>query len=37
MLFIFILQWLEDCKRTFGTDDGIHGTNTEAQVGVWHL
>ncbi|XP_053920510.1 protein furry homolog-like isoform X5 [Cuculus canorus] len=24
-------QWLEDCKRTFGTDDGIHGTNTEAQ------
>ncbi|KAF4790454.1 hypothetical protein TURU_141369 [Turdus rufiventris] len=23
--------WLEDCKRTFGTDDGIHGTNTEAQ------
>ncbi|XP_049653284.1 protein furry homolog-like isoform X4 [Accipiter gentilis] len=24
-------QWLEDCKRTFGTDDGIHGTNTDAQ------
>uniref|UniRef100_A0A8C6J7Q7 Uncharacterized protein n=1 Tax=Melopsittacus undulatus TaxID=13146 RepID=A0A8C6J7Q7_MELUD len=24
-------QWLEDCKRTFGTDDGIYGTNTDAQ------
>ncbi|NXY71774.1 FRYL protein, partial [Glareola pratincola] len=24
-------QWLQDCKRTFGTDDGIHGTNTDAQ------
>ncbi|NXN06841.1 FRYL protein, partial [Indicator maculatus] len=24
-------QWLEDCKRTFGSDDGIHGTNTDAQ------
>ncbi|OXB56736.1 hypothetical protein ASZ78_013333 [Callipepla squamata] len=24
-------QWLADCKRTFGTDDGIHGTNTDAQ------
>ncbi|NWU69799.1 FRYL protein, partial [Pterocles burchelli] len=24
-------QWLEDCKRTFGTDDTIHGTNTDAQ------
>ncbi|KAM6267960.1 protein furry homolog-like isoform 1-T1 [Spheniscus humboldti] len=24
-------QWLEDCKRTFGTDDGIHGTNADAQ------
>ncbi|XP_061847891.1 protein furry homolog-like isoform X8 [Colius striatus] len=24
-------QWLEDCKRTFGTCDGIHGTNTDAQ------
>ncbi|NWJ00813.1 FRYL protein, partial [Crypturellus undulatus] len=24
-------QWLDDCKRTFGTDDGIHGTNTDAQ------
>ncbi|NWY54892.1 FRYL protein, partial [Chionis minor] len=24
-------QWLENCKRTFGTDDGIHGTNTDAQ------
>ncbi|XP_069712147.1 protein furry homolog-like isoform X5 [Phaenicophaeus curvirostris] len=24
-------QWLEDCKRTFGTDDGIHSTNTDAQ------
>ncbi|NXW62192.1 FRYL protein, partial [Eurystomus gularis] len=24
-------QWLEDCKRTFGTDDGIHGANTDAQ------
>ncbi|KFV18700.1 Protein furry homolog-like, partial [Tauraco erythrolophus] len=24
-------QWLEECKRTFGTDDGIHGTNTDAQ------
>ncbi|NXL32116.1 FRYL protein, partial [Glaucidium brasilianum] len=24
-------QWLEDCKRTFGTDDCIHGTNTDAQ------
>lgn len=37
ILFVFILQWLEDCKRTFGTDDGIHGTNTDAQVGVCHL
>ncbi|NXQ88518.1 FRYL protein, partial [Nyctibius grandis] len=24
-------QWLEDCKRTFGTGDGIHSTNTDAQ------
>ncbi|NWX85405.1 FRYL protein, partial [Nothoprocta pentlandii] len=24
-------QWLDDCKRTFGTDDGIHGANTDAQ------
>ncbi|XP_062461921.1 protein furry homolog-like isoform X3 [Pezoporus occidentalis] len=24
-------QWLEDCKRTFGTDDGIYGANTDAQ------
>ncbi|NXN93772.1 FRYL protein, partial [Rhinopomastus cyanomelas] len=24
-------QWLEDCKRTFGSDDGIHGANTDAQ------
>ncbi|XP_077790489.1 protein furry homolog-like isoform X10 [Podarcis muralis] len=24
-------QWLKDCKRTFGTDDGIHGTTTDAQ------
>ncbi|NXJ01363.1 FRYL protein, partial [Psophia crepitans] len=24
-------QWLEDCKRTFGTDDGFHGANTDAQ------
>ncbi|KAM6132863.1 LOW QUALITY PROTEIN: protein furry homolog-like [Pterocles gutturalis] len=24
-------QWLEDCKRTFGPDDSIHGTNTDAQ------
>ncbi|NXJ15189.1 FRYL protein, partial [Odontophorus gujanensis] len=24
-------QWLADCRRTFGTDDGIHGTNTDAQ------
>uniref|UniRef100_A0A663E1R6 FRY like transcription coactivator n=1 Tax=Aquila chrysaetos chrysaetos TaxID=223781 RepID=A0A663E1R6_AQUCH len=30
-------QWLEDCKRTFGTDDGIHGTNTDAQVGELEL
>ncbi|XP_075005143.1 protein furry homolog-like isoform X12 [Calonectris borealis] len=28
-------QWLEDCKRTFGTDDGIHGTNTDAQNVVY--
>lgn len=34
IIFIFIFQWLEDCKRTFGTDDGIYGTNTDAQVGV---
>uniref|UniRef100_A0A672VBU0 FRY like transcription coactivator n=1 Tax=Strigops habroptila TaxID=2489341 RepID=A0A672VBU0_STRHB len=27
-------QWLEDCKRTFGTDDGIYGANTDAQVGI---
>ncbi|KAL7981768.1 hypothetical protein Chor_000825 [Crotalus horridus] len=25
-------QWLKDCKRTFGTDDGIHGATTDAQV-----
>ncbi|KAH0616207.1 hypothetical protein JD844_027161 [Phrynosoma platyrhinos] len=25
-------QWLKDCKRTFGTDDGIHGTTTDAQL-----
>nr|XP_003225365.2 PREDICTED: protein furry homolog-like [Anolis carolinensis] len=24
-------EWLKDCKRTFGTDDGIHGTTTDAQ------
>ncbi|ETE70255.1 Protein furry-like-like protein, partial [Ophiophagus hannah] len=24
-------QWLKDCKRTFGTDDGIHGASTDAQ------
>ncbi|XP_077158033.1 protein furry homolog-like isoform X1 [Paroedura picta] len=24
-------QWLKDCKRTFGTDDGIHGATTDAQ------
>ncbi|EMP25082.1 Protein furry like protein-like protein [Chelonia mydas] len=24
-------QWLDDCKRTFGADDGIHKTNTDAQ------
>ncbi|XP_042697806.2 protein furry homolog-like isoform X3 [Chrysemys picta bellii] len=24
-------QWLYDCKRTFGADDGIHRTNTDAQ------
>ena len=35
-MLIFVSQWLEDCKRTFGTDDGIHGTNTDAQVGVCH-
>ncbi|XP_013925674.1 PREDICTED: protein furry homolog-like [Thamnophis sirtalis] len=29
--FYFILQWLKDCKRTFGTDDGIHGATTDAQ------
>uniref|UniRef100_A0A8B9G001 FRY like transcription coactivator n=1 Tax=Amazona collaria TaxID=241587 RepID=A0A8B9G001_9PSIT len=30
-------QWLEDCKRTFGTDDGIYGANTDAQVGELEL
>uniref|UniRef100_A0A670J0D2 FRY like transcription coactivator n=1 Tax=Podarcis muralis TaxID=64176 RepID=A0A670J0D2_PODMU len=30
-------QWLKDCKRTFGTDDGIHGTTTDAQVGELEL
>ncbi|XP_054846339.1 protein furry homolog-like isoform X4 [Eublepharis macularius] len=24
-------QWLKDCKRTFGIDDGIHGATTDAQ------
>lgn len=38
LIFLFVfLQWLDDCKRTFGTDDGIHGTNTDAQVGASHL